>query len=154
MVEKIAAANNNLISIETKIYTIKERDLQSTDDYIKAYGEIDNHLPGFASAIENCSDVYKQARQVDVQRGFINTQVFYKSHVPDLWNNNFAMLDLLRKINSLTSQEVSSVRKMAALPKSEQVAFWQREVQPLLEEDDKLREEVRTLAARIQSPKK
>src|SRR5208337_4720481 len=45
MVEKIEATAKDLTAAGTKIGTIKQRDLKTTDDYIQAYTEIEALLP-------------------------------------------------------------------------------------------------------------
>ncbi len=154
MVEKIKAIAKDLTAVGTKIGTIKQRDLQTTDDYIQAYAEIDALLPDFESKLKECADVYQETRQVGEGRGLINTQFFYKSHRPDTWKNSFDMLDLLRQVDSLTKQEVLTVRSMAALPARDQVEFWQKEFKPLLVQEDHLREKIQIVAAKIQSSSK
>jgi hypothetical protein len=154
MVEKIEAVAKDLIAVATKIGTIKQRDLQTTDDYIQAYSEIDALLPDFESKIQECADVYREARQTDENRGLINTQLFYKSHKPEMWKNNIDMLDLLRQVDSLTKQEALTARNMAALPARDQVNFWQKEFKPLLVQEDDLRQKIQIAAMKIQTTTK
>lgn len=152
MVEKITTVAKDLTTAASKIGSIKQRDLRTTGDYIQAYSEIESLLPDFESDIQRCSDVYQQARQMDEERGLINTQLFYKSHTPDMWKNDYEMLDRLRQVDSLTRQEVSTIHDMAALPEHEQVAYWQKEFRPLLAQEDQLREQIQVLAKKIQAP--
>jgi hypothetical protein len=124
--------------------------LKTADDYIQAYSEIEVLLPEFESRIQNSADVYKEARDGDENRGLINIQRFYKDNNPEVWKSAYEMLDLLRQFDSLTKQEALTVRKMAALPTREQVEFWQKEIKPLLAEEDDLREKLRLVATKIQ----
>jgi hypothetical protein len=152
MVEKIEAAAKDLTAVGTEIGTIKRRDLRTTDDYIKAYAEIDALLPDFESKINECAEVYEEARQIDEGRGPINAQFFYKSHKPDLWRNQFDMLDLLRQADSLTKQEVLTTQNMALLSPRDQAEYWEKEFRPLLAQQDELGEKIQVVAAKIQSP--
>jgi hypothetical protein len=154
MVEKITDTANDLTTVSTKIGAIKQRDLRTVGDYIQAYSEIEALLPEFESEIQRCADVYAEAREVDETRGFVNTQMFYRSHNSAQWKDDFEMLDLLRQFDSLTKQEALTVRNMAALPADKQVDFWQREFKPLTAQEDDLRERIRSLAAKIQSSTK
>ncbi len=149
MVEKITGAAKNLTAVGTKIGVIKQRDLRTTIDYIQAYSEIEALLPEFESEIQRNADVNQEARQADERRGTLNIQVFYKSHKPDLWKNDYEMLDLVRQADSLTRQETQVVRNMSALPVGEQVAFWQKEFKPLMVQEDELRGKIQTLAAKM-----
>jgi hypothetical protein len=127
MVEKIRGAAKDLTAVGTKIGVIKQRDLRTTADYIQAYSEIEPLLPEFESEIQRNVDVNQEARRTDERRGPVNIQAFYKSHKPDLWKNDYEMLDLVRQVDSLTRQETQAIRNMSALPVNEQVAFWQKE---------------------------
>jgi hypothetical protein len=154
MVEKIEAVAKDLTAVHTKIGAIKQRDLRTTDDYIRAYAEIEQLLPGFEAKIEACAAVCQEARQLDESRGLINTQFFYKSDQPDMWKNNFEMLDLVRKVDSLTKHEVLTARNMAALPERDQAEFWRTEFKPLLVQEDDLRDKIQIVAEKIQSSSK
>lgn len=148
MVERITAAGSDLTKVGTKIGAIKQRNLQTTYDYIQAYAEVETMLPEFESKIQQCAAVYAEARQMDESRGFINTQVFYKSHTPEMWKNNYEALDLVRQADSLTKQETLTIRNMASLPASLQPSYWQTEFKPLLVKEDELREKIQTLSAK------
>lgn len=151
MVEKITAAAKDLTDVGTKIGAIKQRDLRTTGDYIQAYTEIEMLLPEYESDLQKCSDTYQEARKTDETRGLINTQVFHKSHTPNMWKDNFEMLDLIRQADSLTRQEVLTVHNMAALPASEQVNFWHREFEPFIGQENILREKLQAVITRIQA---
>ena len=134
-----------------KVGAIKQRDLQTTDDYIKAYAEIGTLLPDFASALSELSDAYLQARQADEGRGPINIQRFYRSHYSGLWSDSEELVNLLRQDDALTQRQVIAAQKMGTLPRSEQVRFWQEEFRPLLLQEGDLREKLRVVAKRLGS---
>jgi len=151
MTDKIEAVAKDLTAVGNKIGAIKRRDLRTTEDYVRAYAEIGELLPEFDVRINEYADVYKEARQIDENRGLINTQFFYRSHKPEIWKNNLEMLVLLRAVDSLTKQEVLAAQNMAALPTGDQVEFWQKEFKPLLLQEDDLRQKIQIVAAKIQS---
>ena len=154
MVEKIEAVAKDLAAAGSKIGSIKQRDLKTTEDYIQAYSEIGDLLPDFEAKINEYAAVYQEARQVDEGRGPINTQFFYKSHKADIWKIDLDMLNLLRQVDSLTKQEVLTTRNMASLPPRDQPEFWEKEFRPLLVQQDELREKIQVVAAKIRSPSK
>ena len=151
MAERIEAANQHVAAAGKKVGAIKQRDLQTTDDYIKAYAEIGTLLPDFASALSELSDAYLQARQADEGRGPINIQRFYRSHYSGLWSDREEMVNLLRQDDALTQRQVIAAQKMGTLPRSEQVRFWQEEFRPLLLQEGDLREKLRVVAKRLGS---
>jgi hypothetical protein len=150
MNEKINSAIAELRAVATKIGAIKQRDLRTTDDYLQAYAEIETLLPEFESDLQKCSDSFDEAHQMDMRRGLINAQVFYRSRTPEAWKNSYKTLDLLRRFDSLTRQEVLTVHKMAALPGRDQVAFWQNEFQPLLVQERNLSVNMQGMASKTQ----
>jgi len=154
MTEKIQAIAKGLGSVGTKIGAIKQRELQTTADYIQAYSEIDSLLPEYEAKLKECTDAFQEARQLDESRGIINAQVLYKSHKPEVWKDNFEMLDLMHQIDSLTKQEVQTARNMASIPQRDQPEYWKNEFRPLLVQQDDLGNKLRVVVARIQSPPK
>lgn len=152
LVSKLTAAGKDLSAVETRIGAIKHRDMRTTGDYIQAYSEIDVLLPDLEAKIQNAADTYKEVHDRDASRGLINIQRFYKNNNPEIWKDNEELIGLLRQYESLTRQEVVTVRNMAALPTtSEQVNFWQKKFRPLLVEENDLTKEIRVVVAKIQS---
>lgn len=154
MNQNITASTTEMNSLATKIGTIKQRDLRTADDYIQAYAEIEALLPEYESEIQKLSDVYQEARRMNEKRAFINIQFFYKDYTPDMWKNAYAMLDLIREADSLTRRETLTIQNMAALPVSDQVAFWQKEFQPFIAQENELREKMQRLAGKFRSSTK
>jgi hypothetical protein len=85
-------------------------------------------------------------------RGIISAQILYKSHKPEVWKDNFEMLDLLRQIDSLTKQEVQTARNMASIPQRNQAEYWNNEFRPLLVQQQDLGTKLQVVVAKIQSP--
>jgi hypothetical protein len=154
VVEKIQAVAKDLTAAVTRIGAIKQRDLRTTNDYIRAYAEIEQLLPDCEAKIEKCAVVCQEARQLDKNKSLISTQLFYKSHPPDMCKDNFELLNLIRKMDTLTKQEVLTARNMAALPEQDQAEFWRTEFRPLLVQEYDLREKIQIVAGKIQLPSK
>lgn len=150
--EKVEIVAKALAAAGGKIGAVKDRNLQTTGDYIEAYSEIESLLPDFETKLNECTVVYEDARKIDESRGLINTQFFYRTYRPDLWKDNFALLDLVRQVDLLTRREVLTIREMAALPAGEQGDFWDQKFKPLLVEQDGLRTQIESAAAKFQSP--
>jgi hypothetical protein len=154
VVEKIQAVAKDLTAAVTRIGAIKQRDLRTTNDYIRAYAEIEQLLPDCEAKIEKCAVVCQEARQLDKNKSLISTQLFYKSHPPDMCKDNFELLNLIRKMDTLTKQEVLTARNMAALPEQDQAEFWRTEFKPLQVQEYDLREKIQIVAGKIQLPSK
>lgn len=149
-VNQIDKSAAELKEVGGKIGSLKQRDLKTTADYITAYSEIEPLRLDFDSKIQHCAAIYREARQRDESRGPINIQRFYKSNTPEVWQNYFDMLELLRQVSALTRRETLTVSNMAALPERDQVQFWQAEFRPLLEQEDALREKILALQTKMQ----
>jgi hypothetical protein len=57
-----------------------------------------------------------------------------------IWDDQ--MFELLRQDSALTRKQVQLAKQMATLPKENQVEFWNKNFQPLLEEEDGLRQKI------------
>jgi hypothetical protein len=72
----------------------------------------------------------------------------YKSYGTDFRKNLKDIADALREDVSLTRKETEAARNMAELPTQDQLAYWQKELKPLLAREDVLREQIRVLATK------
>lgn len=150
-VNQIGKSIAELNEVARKIGSLKQRDLKTTADYIKAYSEIEPLQLDFDSKIQHCGEIYQAARQRDKNRGPLNIQRFYGGDTSEVWQDSLKMLDLLHQVSALTKQETSTTTNMAALPERDQVQFWQAEFRPLLEQEDALREKILALQTKMQA---
>jgi len=148
LTDKIEAKIAELTPVARKIGAIKQRDLQTTEDYIQAYSEIEILLPEYASEINDFNEIVQESMARDQTRGAINIQRLYKSHRPEVQQNNLAIIAALRDSAKLMRQEVDAAHAMGGLPASRQPDFWKSDFRPLLVQDDSLRQTMATLQAK------
>lgn len=136
MTSQVEAGMKSFQTVAAKIGAIKRRDLQTTGDYIQAYAEIDPLLTEFNTNLRQFTNILAQAKQRDRGRGPLNIQRLYENRESEwlVWDDQ--MFDLLRQDSELTGKEVEIARQMGALPKTEQVDFWKRNFQPLIEQEN------------------
>lgn len=146
--DEVTVASAALKTIATKISTIKQREMKTTEDYIQAYKEIDSLLPEFDSKVHKFSEISEESDRRDQNRGAVNIQRFYKTYRSDYKKNVKDLLAELREYVSLTRKEIEVTKEMAELPTQDQVAYWQKEFKPLLVQEEALGVRLRASAAK------
>jgi len=131
-----------------KIGAIKRRDFQTTKDYIDAYEELEPLLAEFDDKFRHLESIIDEGAKRDSLRGPLNVQrLGWRSHQAwMLWD--VEIFALLRQDIELTKKQVALVKDMAALPEAYQVKFWQKNFQPLAEEEEALRQKIASAQAR------
>jgi hypothetical protein len=139
---QIEAGTKDFQDVATKIGAIKSRQLGTTMDYIDAYEEIDPLLVQFDDKLQRFTDFLAEAKQRNSNRGPFNIQKLYGQRSKEwlIWDDQ--MFELLRQDSALTRKQVQLAKQMATLPKENQVEFWNKNFQPLLEEEDGLRQKI------------
>lgn len=134
--------------VAAKIGAIKSRDLRSTKDYIEAYGEIDPLLVEFDSKLQSFTDILSEAKERDRKRGPFNIQQLFGGKEKEwlVWDDQ--IFALLREDSEVTRKEVLATKQMATLPEERQVEFWNKNFRPLLEEENILRQKIKSAEAR------
>ena len=140
----IEASNTALKELTTKIAGIKQQKLETTQDYINAYNELEPLIPDLDEKILHAEELYQKGKQQNEARGFVNIQRFYHDD-PENWKRYLSVMDFLRQENRLTKQEVSVAKDMATLATEDQPRFWQAQFRPLLEQEFALRQKMRDL---------
>lgn len=134
---------NGWHGIAVRIGTIKSRHLRTTRDYIEAYEEIGSLLPEYDSKLQRTMKILSTAEQRDRNRGPLNIRQFFDGGNEQkllLWDNQ--MFQELRRDSNLTRQEVLAAKRMARLPQSYQVEFWNENFRPMLENERLLRQQM------------
>ena len=141
---RIKESTKDFGDIANKIGSIKGRQLQTTQDYIDAYEEIDPLLVQFDQRFQRFNDIANESKQLDSTRGPLNIQRLYRGHNQEIvWNDQ--IFDLLRQDIDLTRKQVAVVRQMEVLPQDSQVDYWRNNFQPLREQEDVLRNKIAVL---------
>jgi len=142
LTREIDDSNASLRDVIKRISDIKERRLETTQDYIEAYSVLDTLQPEFESKIQYAADLYQNAQQLNGARGPVNIQRFYSDNTPEVWKAYLEVVDILRRVNDLTKEEVGVAKTMATLPPQDQPSYWQTHFKPLLEQEGTLREKM------------
>ena len=133
------ASNAALKELMTKVGGIKQRKLETTQDYIDAYAELEPLIADLDAKIARAEELYQKAKHQDESRGPVNIQRFYHND-PQNWKSYVTVMDFLRQSSELTKQEMAAARDMAALPQQDQPRFWNAQFRPLIEQEDVLRQ--------------
>jgi len=135
---EIEQAARGFQAVAEKIGSIKSRDFKRTQDYIEAYAELDPLLTEFDIALKRFDEIIAEADRLDRSRGPLNIQRLYPRHQQWMqWDAK--TFDLLHQDSQLTRRQIETIKEMANVPSQQQVAFWKRNVQPLLEQEDEIR---------------
>jgi hypothetical protein len=129
-------------AVAAKIGSIKSRDLRTTKDYIDAYKEIEPLLAEFDGRLQHFNDILTKAQQRDKNRGPLNIQRLYGSKEKEWLVWDFKTFELLRQDSELTKKQIRTVKQMAEFPDEYQVEFWKKNLNPLLEEENVVRQQL------------
>ena len=135
-----------------QITEIKDADLESMNDYISAYAQVERLQSDYDQKLQRCSELYSVARKRDSERGLFNVERFRGKHHPQTWENMTEIIDLVRQINELTKRETAVIHAMALLPEPERVQFWHEQFTPLAAEEHALRKKLVVVAGQRMSP--
>jgi hypothetical protein len=122
----------------TKVNEIRGRDLRTTQDYVNAYEELDVPLKDWRANVEKASAELDEVRTI----GLTGKAVL-------ALNGDDEFLSLAMQRIELIEKQVAVARKMATLPNDAQIAFWEENFKPLLDEDDNLMAKVAKLQQKV-----
>jgi len=133
-------------AVASQIGSIKSRNLKTTTDYINAYAEIEPLLANFDGQLRRYTEILALARESDKNRGPLNIQRLYgRKRTEDWLEWDEKMFALLRQDSQLTKKQVEVVKEMGTLPERDQIEFWEKNVRPLLAEEDGIRQRIASL---------
>ena len=138
-------------AVAGKIGAIKQRDLETTGDYIQAFSEVGALLPELESDVNRFTGIYHKMNERDASRGIINMQRFYKTYTPEYQKNLKEQIDVIEAMLSVNKQEVETAKEMSALPLQTQPNFWKDNFRPLLVKESSLRDKALALDAQNKS---
>jgi hypothetical protein len=139
---QIEEGKKNFQDVAVKIGNIKSRDLRTTKDYINAYVEMEPLLTQFDDKLQHFTSIIAEAKQRDRNRGPFNIQQLYGDKEKEwlVWDTQ--MFDLLRQDSELTRKQVLVAKQMTTLSEEDQVEFWKKNFQPLVDEENVLRQKI------------
>ena len=151
MTDQVTDVLKDFKAVAGKIGAIKQRDLETTGDYIQAFSEVGALLPELESDVNRFTDIYHKMNEKDANRGIINMQRFYKTYTPEYQKNLKEQIDVIEAMLSVNKQEVESAKEMSALPVRNQPEFWKENFRPLLIKESSLRDKALALDAQNKS---
>lgn len=138
---QIDRASSDLKSAGAQIASIKDADLQSMNDYISAYAQIEPLQKEYDQKLQNMVELYRIAEERDSHKGFV-IRWFYGEHHPKTWEQMSEIIALVQQINGVTKREISVVHAMTSLSEGERPRFWHEQFMPLAAEEHALREKL------------
>jgi hypothetical protein len=131
---EIDRASSELKSAGAQIASIKDAGLQSMNDYISAYAQIEPLQKEYDQKLQNMVELYRMAEERDSHKGFV-LRWFYGEHHPKTWEQMSEIIAPVQQINSITKREISVVHAMTSLPEAERPRFWHEQFMPLAAEE-------------------
>jgi hypothetical protein len=132
-----------------QITDIKDADLQSMNDYISAYAQVEHLQSDYDQKLRKYRELYSLARKRDADRGFFNVERFRSKHHPEAWEQMTEIIDVVGEINELTKRETAVIHAMALLPEQERVKFWHEQFAPLAAQEHVLREKLTAIGRSV-----
>ena len=146
----IDRASSELKSTGAQIASIKDADLQSMNDYISAYAQIEPLQKEYDQKLQTMVELCRAADDWDSHRSSISKRL-YGAHHPKSWEQMSEIVALVQQINGVNQKEISVIHAMAALPEAERPKFWHEQFMPLAAEEHALRERLQ-VAGQNRSP--
>lgn len=137
---QMARIEGELKATGAKIADIKDHELNTMPDYVKAYAQIEPLLNEYDQKLREYSELCDTAQKRERERHLINVQRLYKRYHPEVCRNAAEIIELIRQINSVMKKEASVIHDMSSFAEKEQVQFWHEEFMPLLAQEHALRE--------------
>lgn len=146
----IDRASSELKSTGAQIASIKDADLQSMNDYISAYAQIEPLQREYDQKLQTMVEMYRAAEDWDSRRSPISKRL-HGAHHPKSWEQMSEIVGLVQQINGVNKREISVIHAMAGLPEAERPKFWHEQFMPLAAEEHALRERLQ-VAGQNRSP--
>ena len=146
----IDRASSELKSTGAQIASIKDADLESMDDYLSAYAQIEPLQREYDQKLQSMVELYRAAEDWDRHRGSISKRL-HGAHHPNSWEQMSEIVGLVQQINGVNKREISVIHAMAGLPEAERPKFWHEQFMPLAAEEHALRERLQ-VAGQNRSP--
>lgn len=144
---EIEQGRKDFQELAAKIASIKSRDLRTARDYIEAYEEIEPLLAEFDSRLRHFNEILVETERSVKNRGLLNIERLYGGRQQDWLSWDVKVLDVLRQDSALTKKQIDAVKQLRTLSGDYQSHFFEKKVEPLLEEENGLRQQWASLQA-------
>ena len=145
--EELTETASELQDTGARITSIRDADMKSIDDYIRAFSEIGPLLDTYDRHLQKITDLYNQAHDRD-KRLLSVERLYRRPHLTN-WESMPEILDIARALNKVMRQETSVIQNMAQLPDSERMQFWHEQFLPLEAQEKGLRAKLLIVGQRI-----
>jgi hypothetical protein len=145
ILSRLERAQTDLRMLGGQIASIKDANLESTNDFISAYAQIEPLEKEYEWKLQQFNELYELARERDGHRGWLDLERLRGRHHPEPWEKMSEIIGLVREINEVTKRQISVVHAMASLPEPERVRFWHEQFMPLAEQEHALREQLQVV---------
>ena len=139
---QLEKAESDLLGLGAEIAGIKDADVETTNDFIAAYAQVEPLEKEYDAKLQQFSELYQRARERDSHRVIFDPQRFRGRHHPETWDKMSEIISLVRQINEITKREISVVHAMTSLPEPERLRFWHEQFMPLAAQEHALREQL------------
>ena len=145
--EELTETASELQDTGARITSIRDTDLKSMDDYIRAFSEVGPLLDDYDRHLQKITDLYNQARERD-KRLLSVERLYRRPHLTN-WESMSEILDITGALNKVMRQEASVIQTMAQLPESERMQFWHEHFLPLEVQEKALRAKLLIVGQRM-----
>ena len=145
--EELTESASELQDIGARITSMRDADMKSMDDYIRAFSEIRPMLDNYNRDLRRITDLYSQTRERD-KRLLRVERLYRRPHLTN-WESMSEILDIMRALNNVMKQEDSVIQNMAQLPESERMQFWHEHFLPLEAQEKGLRAKLLIVGRRM-----
>jgi len=145
--EELTETASELQDTGARITSIRDTDLKSMDDYIRAFSEIGPLLDDYDRHLQKITDLYNQARERD-KRLLSVERLYRRPHLTN-WESMSEILDITGALNKVMRQETSVIQNMAQLPEPERMQFWHEHFLPLEAQEKGLRAKLLIVGQRM-----
>jgi len=145
--EELTETASELQDTGARITSIRDTDLKSMDDYIRAFSEVGPLLDDYDRHLQKITDLYNQARERD-KRLLSVERLYRRPHLTN-WESMSEILDITGALNKVMRQEASVIQNMAQLPESERMQFWHEHFLPLEAQEKGLRAKLLIVGQRM-----
>jgi len=145
--EELTETASELQDTGARITSIRDTDLKSMDDYIRAFSEVGPLLDDYDRHLQKITDLYNQARERD-KRLLSVERLYRRPHLTN-WESMSEILDITGALNRVMKQESSVIQNMAQLPESERMQFWHEHFLPLEAQEKGLRAKLLIVGQRM-----
>ena len=145
--EELTETASELQDTGARITSIRDTDLKSMDDYIRAFSEIGPLLDNYDRHLQKITGLYNQARDRD-KRLLSVERLYRRPHLTN-WESMSEILDITGALNKVMRQEASVIQTMAQLPESERMQFWHEHFLPLEVQEKALRAKLLIVGQRM-----